>query len=791
MLLYLLAALLYLRSHAFAHAALTARNIQILGFTDSTPTRRALTSQDIHGSYSRFMELSGNGNLCPQTITHMTDGTLKANNRIYIPFDQIRHNNKTCEGRGQLVMAPKDTVSAKELDTLFNLPNNSTAFEDIIRETILSIRGLFLGVERKERKCGKTMLPPGALILLTSDSDPFREKFKIHATGYPKILFIHDAFKSCGFAGSWTAPSPAPSKTPAPTKIPAATKIPTPLKPVPTVPDKKPKSSNKPTEPTKTPSPTETVNKKDKAVPPTVSKPAAPSSSAKAVTTPQALTPGKVPNKTQPSQEPKPSDKKPSQKPKPSATQPPSQKPKPSKKQQPSTKPPVTTKPKPSTPVRPSNEPQSSTKPSVTKKPKPSTPVQPSNNLQPSKQSQVSEQQQPSKQPQGSSVPKGLKPPIPQLSKEATTAPPSTTASSTDTAQPNTETLPPTTTQGSINPTAPPSKTASSTATAQPNIGTLTPTTTQGSIKPSVSGTPSSSATTVGQNVLPVPSVFPFPAFPIPTIGAPSPGSSVIPGTTTATGGNKPSSGQTSTPVQGGGSSIQSNASTVTQSSATASFSPSVSPSTGGSVFSVSSPSPSPTPDSGSTCFPASAIVELESGEKVRINTLKVGSTIKVGKDLYSKVFDFSHADSEVTASFLQITTGTGKQITVTQTHFMYTERGVIPAGDITMHDYMRLENGEVSPVVKISKVQAKGLYNPQTYHGDIIVDGYRASTYTVAILPYTAHALLAPIRWIDSLGFRPLIVLRLSEFVERHPYLSKVFLTSEGWYFSLPMKPF
>lgn len=52
-------------------------------------------------------------------------------------------------------------------------------------------------------------------------------------------------------------------------------------------------------------------------------------------------------------------------------------------------------------------------------------------------------------------------------------------------------------------------------------------------------------------------------------------------------------------------------------------------------------------------------------------------------------------------------------------------------------------------PVVveKVQRVAGKGLYNPQTVLGDIVVDGFLATTYTSAAKAEVAHALLAPVR--------------------------------------------
>jgi hypothetical protein len=59
--------------------------------------------------------------------------------------------------------------------------------------------------------------------------------------------------------------------------------------------------------------------------------------------------------------------------------------------------------------------------------------------------------------------------------------------------------------------------------------------------------------------------------------------------------------------------------------------------------------------------------------------------------------------------------------------------------------------SGRWTAVVSTTLVEATGLYNPQTIHGDIVVDGIVASTYTTAVDPQVAHGLLAPLRVLYS----------------------------------------
>jgi len=59
--------------------------------------------------------------------------------------------------------------------------------------------------------------------------------------------------------------------------------------------------------------------------------------------------------------------------------------------------------------------------------------------------------------------------------------------------------------------------------------------------------------------------------------------------------------------------------------------------------------------------------------------------------------------------------------------------------------------NGTAAPpavwVRAASHVQRRGLYNPLTLHGDLIVDGYRVSTFTTDVPPVVGAVLSAPLR--------------------------------------------
>lgn len=150
-------------------------------------------------------------------------------------------------------------------------------------------------------------------------------------------------------------------------------------------------------------------------------------------------------------------------------------------------------------------------------------------------------------------------------------------------------------------------------------------------------------------------------------------------------------------------------------------------------------------------CFPASATVQLENGSIKKMSDLVVGDRVSVGKNQFSEVFMFTHKLSSVQYDFVQLETASGNALRLTDGHFLPINGEYLPAKHASVGDELILADGSVSDIVSISSVQDYGLFNPQTTHGDIVVDGIQASTYTTAVSPNMAHALLAPLRTICS----------------------------------------
>lgn len=162
---------------------------------------------------------------------------------------------------------------------------------------------------------------------------------------------------------------------------------------------------------------------------------------------------------------------------------------------------------------------------------------------------------------------------------------------------------------------------------------------------------------------------------------------------------------------------------------------------------------PSPSPEEP-ICFPGSATVELVDGSVKRMEDIQIGERVMVGTGKYSDVFMFTHKLSDVSHAFITLRTASGHALTLTNGHQIYANDVLVAAGRVQIGDTLQLADGSKSVVESVQCSTEKGLFNPQTLHGDIVVNGILASTYTSAVTPKYAHALLTPFRFVyERLG--------------------------------------
>lgn len=156
----------------------------------------------------------------------------------------------------------------------------------------------------------------------------------------------------------------------------------------------------------------------------------------------------------------------------------------------------------------------------------------------------------------------------------------------------------------------------------------------------------------------------------------------------------------------------------------------------------------------GTKCFPATATVELISGKTKSMDQVVAGDQVRVGPKEFSEVYFFSTQLHETTSKFVKIETEHGPSLSLTGGHYLYVNGNELrQAWDVKAGDVVVLANGTKSPVTGISSDWAPGLYNPHTLHGDVVVDGIVTSSYTDAVHPTLAHALLMPLRQLYAAG--------------------------------------
>lgn len=148
-------------------------------------------------------------------------------------------------------------------------------------------------------------------------------------------------------------------------------------------------------------------------------------------------------------------------------------------------------------------------------------------------------------------------------------------------------------------------------------------------------------------------------------------------------------------------------------------------------------------------CFPPSAMARLADGSARRMDELRVGDELAdlSSSSPSSPLIGWTHADSRARARFIRADTALYGSLVASEGHFVYADGKLRPMKDVRVGMTLSHESGLDVPVSNVSAFISKGVYNPHTLSGDIVVDGFRVSCYTTVIRPSAAHALLAPLR--------------------------------------------
>lgn len=88
-----------------------------------------------------------------------------------------------------------------------------------------------------------------------------------------------------------------------------------------------------------------------------------------------------------------------------------------------------------------------------------------------------------------------------------------------------------------------------------------------------------------------------------------------------------------------------------------------------------------------------------------------------------------------------------GNSLSTTPGHYIYVNDELVPASKARAGDFLTNSHGDYVVIDSIAHITKQGLCNPQTVHGDIIVDGIKASTFTDAVKFGAAQSILSPVR--------------------------------------------
>ncbi|CAF1337152.1 unnamed protein product [Adineta steineri] len=157
-------------------------------------------------------------------------------------------------------------------------------------------------------------------------------------------------------------------------------------------------------------------------------------------------------------------------------------------------------------------------------------------------------------------------------------------------------------------------------------------------------------------------------------------------------------------------------------------------------------------------CFSADSLVTLSNGKQKSIAHLQSGDALLA----------YNHKTKQITSThlitmldfqphhfaiFKQVTTGTGRQLSLTSSHLLPTdEHDYVMAKnlDIGMNIYVMNDDGVMirETISNLTDVVKQGYMAPLTEEGTLIVNNVVVSCYATINSHYGAHMILAPMRW-------------------------------------------
>jgi len=170
------------------------------------------------------------------------------------------------------------------------------------------------------------------------------------------------------------------------------------------------------------------------------------------------------------------------------------------------------------------------------------------------------------------------------------------------------------------------------------------------------------------------------------------------------------------------------------------------------------------------TCFPADASVQLSSGQSIPMEQLQIGDSVLTQDGTFSEVYVMSHQNPDVVGQFVSIKLANQQHLDATAKHFVFVSpkcdgsvqqvyASSVKEGMCMFSRYA--ETGEqLQRVKEVSVREKRGIYNPFTLSGSIVVNGVVASSHSdwflddiaakygwTSMLPAIYQAVLMPAR--------------------------------------------
>ncbi|CAF1237450.1 unnamed protein product [Adineta steineri] len=161
-------------------------------------------------------------------------------------------------------------------------------------------------------------------------------------------------------------------------------------------------------------------------------------------------------------------------------------------------------------------------------------------------------------------------------------------------------------------------------------------------------------------------------------------------------------------------------------------------------------------------CFSADSLVTLSNGKQKSIAHLQSGEALlaynhKTKQITSTHLITMLDFQPHQFAIFKQVTTSTGRQLSLTSSHLLPTdEHDYVMAKnlDIGMNIYVMNDDGVMvrETISNLTDVVKQGYMAPLTEEGTLIVNNVVVSCYATINSHYGAHIILAPMRWWYSL---------------------------------------